>query len=168
MLRVLHAGCGTEPLPAWLGECDEVRLDIDHRCEPHIVAPITALGDIGEFDVVYSSHCLEHLFPHQVAVALAEFKRVLKPGGKAVVVVPDLEDVRPTEDALYVSEAGPICGLDMYYGKASMIADNPFMAHKCGFVRETLAGVVEAVGFAAVSVERSSGYNLYAVAVKGD
>jgi SAM-dependent methyltransferase len=168
MLRVLHAGCGAEPLPAWIGECDEVRLDIDHRCEPHVVAPITALGDIGEFDVVYTSHCLEHLFPHQVAVALGEFKRVLKAGGKAIIIVPDLEDVRPTEEALYLSPAGPICGLDMIYGKASMIAENPFMAHKCGFTRETLAGAIAVVEFGEVKVERIAGYSLLAVAVKGE
>jgi SAM-dependent methyltransferase len=81
MPTLLHAGCGDTPRPAWAVGFDEVRLDIDRRCNPDIVANITSLGDIGPFDALYSSHCLEHLYPHQVPVALAEFLRVLKPGG---------------------------------------------------------------------------------------
>jgi len=111
---ILHVGCGHEPLPPWFQGAVETRLDIDPRCEPDVVASMTDLGDIGPFDVVFSSHSLEHLAPHDVGVALGEFRRVLKPGGRLVVIVPDLEDVRPTEDVLYVSPAGPIAGIDMY------------------------------------------------------
>jgi len=39
-----------------------------------------------EFDVVYSSHTLEHAYePHRV---VSEFRRVLKPGGRLYVVLP--------------------------------------------------------------------------------
>jgi predicted SAM-dependent methyltransferase len=31
-------------------------------------------------DAIFSSHNIEHLYPHEVPVALAEFIRVLKPG----------------------------------------------------------------------------------------
>jgi ubiquinone/menaquinone biosynthesis C-methylase UbiE len=166
MPTLLHAGCGDTPRPAWAVGLDEVRLDIDRRCNPDIVANITSLGDIGPFDALYSSHCLEHLYPHQVPVALAEFLRVLKPGGKALIIVPDLEDVRPTEEALYLSEAGWICGLDMYYGKASLVAENPFMAHHCGFVAETLRETMEAAGFIDCVVMREPGFNLVAVGAR--
>src|SRR6185295_16545775 len=156
MPTLLHAGCGTTPRPAWADGFEEVRLDIDARCNPDIRASIVDMGEIGPFEALYSSHCLEHLYPHQVPVALGEFFRVLKPGGKALIIVPDLEDVRPTEDALYLSEAGPICGLDMIYGKASLIAENPFMAHHSGFTADTLRGAMEAAGFAC-EITRSEG-----------
>jgi len=123
------------------------------------------MGDIGPFDVVVSQHSLEHLYPHQVGAALAEFRRVLKPEGQAVIVVPDLEDVRPTEDVLYVSDSGlPVCGLDMIYGKASLIADAPHMAHHCGFTAETLGSALKAAGFTKVHMQRLAGFNLLAVA----
>jgi len=38
------------------------------------------------FDVVYSSHTLEHSY--NPVIVVSEFKRVLKPGGKLVIVVP--------------------------------------------------------------------------------
>jgi ubiquinone/menaquinone biosynthesis C-methylase UbiE len=149
-----------------MGDCEETRLDIDPACAPHVVAPMTDMGEIGPFDALYTSHCLEHLYPHQVRLALAEFLRVLKPGGHALIIVPDLEGVEPTEAVLYDSPAGPICGLDMYYGKASFIAESPYMAHHCGFVRETLEGAIQAAGFARSEVRRLASHNLIAVAVK--
>ena len=166
MLSVLHVGCGSQPLPAWLAGNVETRLDIDPDCQPDIVASMTDLGEIGPFDMVYSCHSLEHLMPHDVGIALGEFHRVLRPGGIAVVFVPDLEDVKPTTDVLYVSEAGPISGLDMYYGLHTVTEAQPYMAHHCGFVRETLGDALKAAGFASISVERLDVFNLMGAAQK--
>lgn len=160
---VLHAGCGREPLPAWLEDCEEVRLDIDAGVQPHIVASITDMGEIGPFDVLYTSHCVEHLYPHEVVPALRGFKRVLAADGIAVIIVPDLEDVRPTEDVVYVSPAGPVCGLDMIYGMSRLIPHQPHMAHHCGFTHETLTGALKAAGFERVAVARKD-WNLIAMA----
>jgi predicted SAM-dependent methyltransferase len=148
---VLHVGCGRDPLPAWLTGHDEVRLDIEPGVEPHIVASMLDMGDIGGFDVLYTSHALEHVYPHEVPVALGEFYRVLKPGGVAIVVVPNLDGVKPDEEVLYDSPAGPVCGLDMYYGMARLIREMPYMAHHCGFVPDTLAKAMTAAGFEDVS-----------------
>ncbi len=45
----------------------------------------------GKFDLVYSSHMLEHLDPASVGRVLGEAYRVLRPGGHIVVKVPDYE-----------------------------------------------------------------------------
>ena len=166
MQTVLHAGCGSEKLPTWLGGRKEVRLDIDPEVKPDIVAGLTDLGDIGPFDMVFCSHTLEHLYPHQVHQALTEFKRVLRDCGGLIVVVPDLEDVKPTEEKVYDSASGPICGLDMYYGYSKYTAINPYMAHHTGFVKETLTKVITQAGFRQVRVERVDVCNLLGVAVK--
>jgi SAM-dependent methyltransferase len=157
---VLHVGCGNEPLPAWLSHFEEVRLDIDPDCQPAILAPMTDMGSIGPFDAVYCSHALEHLYPHDVPVALAEFRRVLKPGGAVVVFVPDLEDIKATEDVVYQSPCGPITGLDMIYGKNSYLKDSPFMAHHTGFVSSTLKTALETAGLSGVTVHRVPEFNL--------
>lgn len=137
-----------------------MRLDIEPLAEPDIVASMTDMGDIGPFSAVYSSHCLEHLAPHDVAVALGEMKRVLGPGGAVIIIVPDLEDVRPTEDVLYESDAGPVTGLDMIYGLRSALPHLPHMAHRTGFVAATLRSALEAAGFTDVRTERAADYNL--------
>jgi ubiquinone/menaquinone biosynthesis C-methylase UbiE len=150
---VLHVGCGRDSLPAWLGNHDEVRLDVDPDVEPHIVASMLDMGDIGGFDVVYSCHSLEHVYPHEVPVALGEFYRVLRPGGIAVIIVPNLDGVKPDEEVLYESPAGPVCGLDMFYGMSRLIKDAPYMAHHSGFVPDTLAKAMTAAGFEEVSAK---------------
>lgn len=164
-LRVLHVGCGGEKLPPPLDQHEEVRLDADPAVKPDIVASMTALGDIGEFDIIYCSHALEHLYPHEVKVALSEFHRVLKVGGSAIIVVPDLEDVRPTDDVLMGTFENGITGLHMYYGDPREIPSKPFMAHHCGFIKDTMQGVLEAV-FGRVIVKREPHYNLVGVGIK--
>lgn len=44
----------------------------------------------GEVEQVFSSHCLEHLSDARVPFVLAEVRRVLVPGGKFELLVPDL------------------------------------------------------------------------------
>lgn len=171
--RVLSVGAGPNtPIEAswtrkWNDEGYEVvRLDIDDRNEPDICASMTAMGDIGSYEVVYCCHSLEHLYPHEVPRALREFHRVLSPGGYAFIMVPDLEDVKPTEDILDIPASGPITGLHLMYGDASQIEQYPFMAHHCGFVRKTLEDALVAAGFAEISVRRAAEYNLVATGKK--
>lgn len=169
-MRALHVGCGHDRLPPYFGEeVEEVRVDIDPAVEPDVVTSMLDLGPVpGEFDLVWSSHCLEHVFGHEVPQALAEFLRVLKPGGSAVIFVPDLADVRPTEEVLYESPAGPITGLDIIFGhRTSVAAGREFMAHRTGFTSETLEAALREAGFAAVTVKRLPHYNLMATATKG-
>lgn len=162
---VLHVGCGRDTLPAWLDGCNEVRLDIDPDAQPDIVASMTDLGEIGPFDGVLSQHSLEHLSPADGARALAEFRRVLKPGGLVMIAVPDLEDMKPDFEVLYVSPGGPISGHDMFYGASWLVDANPFMAHKAGYVQRTLHEALERAGFHSVEVKRIPCYNLMAVGV---
>lgn len=169
MRTALHVGCGRERVPPWLDVDAEVRVDIDPDCEPDYVGSMTDLSRVpGEFSVVFSSHCLEHLYPHEVPVALGEFLRVLEDGGRALVIVPDLADVRPTEEVLYESGAGPITGLDIIFGhRASMAAGRLHMAHRTGFTAGTLHKALEDAGFREVVVQRLPFYNLMAVGTKG-
>lgn len=166
--RILHVGAGGSTMPPWLGlpAYTEVRLDIVADFDPDIVASMLDMGDIGQFHGLYTSHCLEHVYPHEVAIALAEFLRVLIPGGMAIIIVPDLEDVRPTDDVLYGSPAGPICGLDLFYGYRPLLAGLPHMAHHTGFTAASLGAAMTAAGFGKVKTARFEPFNLMGVGCK--
>ena len=163
---LLHVGCGGDVRPFWATDYQETRLDIDESQSPDIVASMTDMGDIGTYDAVYCSHALEHLFPHEVVTALSEFRRVLNPEGLAMVMVPDLEDVKATEDVILDAPCGPITGLDMIYGKRDVLAEKPYMAHKTGFVQDTLANAYAAAGFRKIETLRLGDYNLMGIGVK--
>lgn len=168
MKRVLHAGCGGSPLPEYFPENDveEVRLDIDPAMKPDIVASLTNVGEIGEFDAVFCAHCLEHLYPHEVPYALAEFARVLKPGGYAMIIVPDLEDLPVSGSVLYTTKAGlEVTAFDLFYGHRRLIEAQPYMAHHSGFTASLLHGAMNDAGLN-TSVKRAGDYNLIAVGTK--
>ena len=162
--KVLHVGCGGSLLHPIFSGCEETRLDIDPDHKPDILASMTHMGNIGGFDYLFSCHSLEHLGPADGAIALGEFYRVLKPGGLAFIVVPDVEDVAPTFETLYDSPAGPITGHDLYFGHRP--ERNPWMAHKTAFLRDTLQAALEGAGFAPVKVTRAANYQLIGIGHK--
>jgi hypothetical protein len=166
---VLHVGCGAhaeEKLPAVFRQTGwrEIRLDIDPEVSPDFVASITDMHVISDraVDAVYSSHNIEHLYPHEVSLALQEMHRVLRAGGFAFIKLPDLQEVARhvadgrLEDPLYMSPMGPIAPLDILYGhRPSLAAGNAFMAHRTGFTGETLGNALIKAGFAAVMIQRN-------------
>lgn len=178
--RLLHVGCGpANPanLPPLFRTTDwqEVRLDIDPTCAPDIVGSMTDMATVetGSFAAVFSSHNLEHLYPHEVPRALREFCRVLATDGFALLTMPDLQSVAvlvaqdKLEDIAYESPGGPIAPLDMLYGhRPSLARGNLFMAHRTGFTAKTLTKALFAAGFAQVAVRRDGQFGLWAIAYK--
>ena len=99
MKTFLHVGCGPQNQSSCLGfnndNWKEIRFDIDKNVNPDIVGTLTdmKLVKTGSVDAVYSSHNIEHIFPHEVPIALREFYRVLKEDGIVVITCPDLQGV---------------------------------------------------------------------------
>lgn len=171
-LRQAQAGPGFRSAEAWR----ELRLDIDPAVRPDIIGTMTdmaALGD-GSVDAVYSAHNIEHLYPHEVPAALAEFRRVLRPDGFVVIACPDLQALGETiargeiDQPLYDSPAGPIAALDILFGhRGRMAAGNLYMAHRTGFTAASLKAALKAAGLIPVAVNRyPKAYELWAIAAK--
>lgn len=83
----LHLGCGHVNHPGFV--------NVDGRPAPH-VHHVQGLDRLGVFadgcaEMVYASHCLEHLPHGRVAAALREWHRVLRPGGVLRISVPDFD-----------------------------------------------------------------------------
>ena len=167
--RVLNAGSGPysarklHPIfarDAW----QEIRIDIDPQSQPDLVGSITDMQSSftpQSFDAIWSSHTLEHLYAHEVPSALAEFKRVLRPDGFALITSPDLESIASLvvdhglDHVAYTSPAGPITPLDMLFGHSASIArGHHYMAHKTGFTAASLGQRFADAGFPTVLVKR--------------
>lgn len=185
MKTFLHVGCGPQrvdpvtrlaqrPKGFAVDTWRELRLDIDPQVNPDVVGSMTQMSAVASasVDAIFSSHNIEHLYPHEVPLALAEFRRVLRPQGFVVITCPDLQSVcalvaedKLTEPA-YVSPAGNIAPLDILYGlRSAMGAGNLFMAHRCGFTLKVLMGTLQDSGFGkVVGHRRPQAFDLWALA----
>ena len=160
MKTFLHVGCGPQYKSQIKGfdneNWKEIRFDIDEKVNPDIVGTLLDMSAVetGRVDAIYSSHNIEHVFPHEVPIVLREFHRVLKDDGMVVLVCPDLQSVceAVVDDQLlqplYESPAGPISPIDILYGHRPAIArGNEYMAHKGGFTYSVLNDAFIEAGF---------------------
>ena len=177
----LHLGCGRltklHSTPEFKNNSwDETRVDIDEKVNPDIVASMTDMSVIesDKFDAIYSSHNIEHLFAHEVPIALNEMYRVLNDDGYLVITCPDLVSVCShvaegnLTEPLYQSGLGPIAAIDILYGLRSDISKgNHYMAHNCGFTGEVLHATLQGTGFkSSICVTKKDQYALWAIAYK--
>jgi SAM-dependent methyltransferase len=178
MKTFLHVGCGPQNKSTCLGfnndNWKEIRFDIDKNVNPDIVGTLTDMKSVetGSVDAVYSSHNIEHIFPHEVPIALREFYRVLKEDGIVVITCPDLQSAGEalTQDklfeTLYESPMGPVTAFDVLFGHRKTTTDgNVFMIHKGGFTYSTLDMAFYKAGFKARCGKRIA-FALYLVAFK--
>lgn len=181
MKKLLHVGCGQNRIKQTTvgfqnGLWKEIRLDIDPKNNPDIVGNIMDMQSIqnSSIDAIFSSHNLEHLYYHEVLVALAEFRRVLNTTGFCIITCPDLQSVSSLIandkllDTAYPSAVGPITPLDILYGHSqSILQGNYYMAHRCGFTKKTLEQILLQSGFKSVKVkQRPDFFDLWALATQ--
>jgi SAM-dependent methyltransferase len=163
---LINVGSGprhSSSLPTFFDSWRQLRVDVDPSVEPDILADLTDLSPIpdGSVDAVWAAHCIEHLYEHQVPLALAEFRRVLCDTGFVCVLVPDLQAVAQyvaadqLHEALYQSPAGPITPHDIFFGYGLAIANGrTSMAHRCGFTPSSLQRSFQQQPFAELVVRR--------------
>jgi SAM-dependent methyltransferase len=158
----LHVGCGKGLIDGW------VNIDVHPAPLSLNVLSGLPLGD-GSASHVFVSHLLEHLhFPRDVQPFLAELRRVLAPGGRVRLVVPDVEQCIEAymnkDQAFFASRRetwpwwpeNPTRLEDfLAYAGAGPEPAYTFEAHKYGYDHETLARVLADAGFSDV---RRCGY----------
>ena len=177
-MKFLHVGCGhndkTKTTDVFASdEWQEVRLDIDEKVKPDIISSITEMSSVetGSFDAVYSAHNIEHLFAHEVPLAIKEFRRVVKDDGIAFIRCPDLYTVAKhivdgnVVKPMYQSPAGPVTPIDALFGMRPFLVENEYMAHKIAFTSELLTGTLKSNGFSSALCVRSiSAVELFCIA----
>jgi glycosyltransferase involved in cell wall biosynthesis/predicted SAM-dependent methyltransferase/Tfp pilus assembly protein PilF len=160
--RRLEIGSGHNPQPGY--EHLDARADlpdIDHVCDIRQPLPFPA----ATFDEVLSRSCLEHVSWREVRHVLAEWARILKPGGRIDLWSPDLEylcrrylarrDDRHLDLALAGEAVEALGGFDSSSWAIVKLfggQDYPENFHGAVLDEEVLSRLLEAAGF--VHVER--------------
>lgn len=160
MKTLLHVGCASLNISDLKGfdinAWNEIRFDIDESRNTDLIGTIVDLSLVqtGSVDAVYSAYNLDHIYPHEVPLALKEFFRVLKDDGIAIIKCPDIQSVCEAIgkdkllDVFYQSPVGPITPIDILFGNRKAIAKgNEFMAKKGGFTYSVLDGALHQAGF---------------------
>lgn len=138
----LHLGCGGHYIPgmvnadAFDGSVRDVALDALH---------LTAYAN-NSVALIENHHMLEHLNAEEGLLALAEWHRVLRPGGRLVITCPDLDRVarmwiRSSHQVRFRRPQSPVVA--MIYGSQ----EHPGMYHKWGYNRHSLRETLEEIGF---------------------
>ena len=112
--RKLNVGCGDYPLPGW------ANLDSSTERNAEIVADAMEYihgCEAGQYDEIYAGHFIEHLSQYDAKRFIGECARVLTPGGKLGIVVPDTHEIFRR----YVT--GAVDSLEMPHGVWWRIAD---------------------------------------------
>lgn len=81
----LHLGCGKRIFPGWINVDGFESAGVDLRWDLRSRLPF----ENGAAQMIYSEHLLEHLEPDDAEALLAECRRLLSPGGRIRVGVPD-------------------------------------------------------------------------------
>jgi predicted SAM-dependent methyltransferase len=162
----LHIGCGENLLPGWvnidpMARAPGVATDIDATHLPFADASV---------DEVLAEHVFEHFSFDEEARVWREMARVLRPGGRLTVEVPDFEWVCATflaaKDewrAFYIvghpdHYAGCGRALDQRWGiLQTMFFGNQNGAgqfHRSAYTEGKLCAIAAALGFQAIAVNR--------------
>lgn len=125
--------------PYMLDEGIVVSFDIREDVHPDIVCDVRTLPVPDEtFDIVFSSHTLEHFGWSNVHKVVKEWARVLKVGGELRLVVPNLRHVakRILDDAIVPTD------MWVLYGEQ----DYPKNFHAMGFTPNILRDLIHSLG----------------------
>jgi hypothetical protein len=147
--RRLNLGAGFDRRPGY------VNVDRHAFHGPDLVGDVRRLPTLpsGHFEEAVAQDVLEHLERADVPVALREWRRLLAPGGRLWLRVPDLPsllaELNATDDP--DAQRGVIHRL---FGTQAYDGD----FHLAGFTDVTLCDELLAAGFAAIELERRDGW----------
>lgn len=136
----LNLGAGHKKIEGWTS--------VDLAGDPDVRADVLALPfPDGYADEIMAIHLLEHLYRWDAPGALCEWKRVLKPGGKLILELPDL--LKSCRNVL--KSADLRMGVWGLYGDPGY--REPLMVHRWGWTADELKAEMKSAGFSSVKVK---------------
>lgn len=132
---ILDVGCGKFKVH------DSV-MGVDPYAESDLINVKAYMWDMpfedNSIDAIVCFHALEHISKYQVMPTLAEFSRVLKPNGKLLILVPDLEYVLWS----FLANPNPNWEMDMIFGLQSHEGE----FHRTGYTKKILTDYLNEIG----------------------
>jgi ubiquinone/menaquinone biosynthesis C-methylase UbiE len=104
-------------------------------------------------DIAAAIHVIEHFYAWEAPEVLAEWLRVIKPGGKLILELPCMDKVL-AHIYTCVKKSVPISktmGWFVFWGDPKH--RDPLMVHKWGYSRESIVETLQSVGFRDVAIE---------------
>lgn len=142
----LNIGCGRHVLDGW------TNIDIQRsgraKRDPEIFADVREIPLPDECaDEVMAIHVFEHFFPWECPGLVGEWRRLLKPRGKLILELPNLEKCcKNILDGIHKGgKHADQLGMWGLYGDPR--EQDPFMMHKWAWTPQTLTGFLERHGF---------------------
>jgi len=170
----LHLGCGEGILDKWI--------NIDKYYEdPRVIKKDIYLLNYPEnsVDAIYSSHSLEHLPVRHARLALKNWVKILKPGGKLFLAIPDLEETMRcilNKDISFLDRytwfLHVLFGYQASSSERDLTLDSPVdygQFHTCGFTEELIVFYLLDDGYDIIELYHYNGWDtpsMYIEAVK--
>lgn len=147
----LNIGAGNKRLPGYTG------VDAVARDAADIIAPAWAipLGD-ASVDEIMAIHLWEHFYRWQCDDVIAEWKRLLKPGGVLILELPNL--IKACENILEGRQGKHPDQLTMWSLYGDPREGDEFMAHRWGWSPASLTDFLQQAGFVSI-VERPTQFH---------
>ena len=102
--------------------------------------------DDGCADYIQSMHFIEHVFRWEAPAVIAEFLRILKPGGRLVLELPNIEEACRN---LLAGMTDQMCMWPLY---GDWGHKDPYMMHKHGYTKKTIVGLLKECGLEKIQV----------------
>jgi len=131
----LNLGSGDRPLEGYIG--------VDLAPNADIVCDVRKLDQFADnsAEEIIAIHVIEHFYKWEIQPMLAEWRRVLQPGGKIILECPDL---KKAAFHFLMGEKDQM-GMWAFYGNPDL--KNEFHCHHWGYTPETLAYELQLAGF---------------------
>lgn len=141
----LNIGCGRMVLEGW-ANCD-VQVSPRAPRPPEILCDARQVPlEDGSAEELMALHLIEHFYLWEVGAVLAEWRRLLRAGGKLILELPNLEAACRN----LLQGAKDQMSMWPLYGDPSH--EDPYMCHRWGYTPATITQLLERNGFVRVRV----------------
>jgi ubiquinone/menaquinone biosynthesis C-methylase UbiE len=135
----INAGCGRHKLPGFV--------NVDVQGDPDLTADLRAIPlPDGCADELQAMHVIEHFYLWETPAVLTEWRRLLKPGGRLVLELPNLEAACRNVLAGLPDQMG----LWPLYGDPSHA--DPFMCHRWAYTPASIKALLAEHGFRSIKI----------------